>query len=95
MTDDHVAAGGRPMAIDGLDLTETEDGLIVYDVSNDRVHHLNPTAAVILGLCDGTRTVEDISGHVGRLFQLDEVPTAATAECVVQLEREHLVSYLG
>jgi Coenzyme PQQ synthesis protein D (PqqD) len=94
MDDGHVRSG-RPMARDGLDLTETEDGLIVYDQTTDRVHHLNPTAAVILSLCNGTMTVEEIAHHVGRLFDTGEVPTAMTGQCVRQLERENLIYQLG
>ncbi|TMK54756.1 MAG: hypothetical protein E6G60_21290 [Actinobacteria bacterium] len=36
----------RPFAVDGLDVNEVSDGLIVYYPARDRVHYLNNTAAV-------------------------------------------------
>jgi hypothetical protein len=80
-----------PKMAEGLDITETEDGLIVYQESTDRVHHLNPTAAVVLGLCDGTRTVQEIARVVGETFALDEVPEGETEACVEGLVREKLI----
>ena len=42
-----------PLAVDGLDVNQVKDGLIVYDPARDRVHYLNNTAAAIFTLCDG------------------------------------------
>jgi len=42
----------QPSVIDGLDVNEVKDGLIVYDPSRDRVHYLNATAGVVFTLCD-------------------------------------------
>ena len=44
----------KPRATQGLDVNETEDGLVIYTAANDKVHHLNNTAAVIFQLCDGS-----------------------------------------
>ena len=84
-------ASGRPAAKSGLELVESPDGLIVYDETTDRVHHLNQTAAVILGLCDGTQTVDDIAIQVARMFATDEVSPEVIAECLDQLAREQLI----
>ena len=62
------AVSAHPAAKEGLELVESPDGLIVYDETTDRVHHLNQTAAVILGLCDGTQSLAEITVAVGRLF---------------------------
>ncbi|MGD0379125.1 MAG: PqqD family peptide modification chaperone [Acidimicrobiales bacterium] len=80
-----------PKMAEGLDITETDDGLIVYQESTDRVHHLNPTAAVVLGMCDGTHTVEEIARVVGETFAVGEVPQRETEACVEDLTREQLV----
>lgn len=81
----------HPKAAEGLEVHETEGGLIIYQLSRDRVHHLNQTAAVIMSLCDGTRAPGEIAATVAELFGLTEPPTAETAECIEQLEREGLV----
>jgi PqqD family protein of HPr-rel-A system len=81
----------KPAAKDGIEINETQDGLIVYDETTDRVHHLNQTAAVILQLCDGTLTVEEITTDIARMFELDQSPAATVEACLAQLEREGLV----
>ena len=57
-----------PKVSEGLEIHEIDEGLIVYQDSTDRVHHLNHTAAVILELCDGTRSIVEIAQSVGRVF---------------------------
>ena len=47
----------NPIRADSLEINEAEDGLVVYDPAEDMVHHLNPSAALIFDLCDGTRDV--------------------------------------
>ena len=36
-------------------LSPSEDGYVAYDTRHDRLYRLNPTAALIVELCDGTR----------------------------------------
>ncbi len=36
------------------------DGYVVYDVEEDQLHHLNPSAALIVELCDGSRHLDQI-----------------------------------
>jgi hypothetical protein len=81
----------RPVIADDLDVNETDDGLVIYQPSTDRVHHLNNTASVVLELCDGVRSVADIANSVGELFELDVPPLAETEDCLVRLLREGLV----
>jgi Coenzyme PQQ synthesis protein D (PqqD) len=76
---------------DGLEIHETDDGLIVYQQSSDRVHHLNQTAAVILYLCDGTRSADEIADAVAEVFDLPGPPTVETNECIGRLAREGLI----
>ena len=64
----------RPVKCEGLDLHEVRDGLIIYATASDRVHHLNPTAALIFELADGTRDVAAIAELVQRAFGLAEPP---------------------
>jgi hypothetical protein len=84
-----------PRGVPGrLEIHESDDGLIVYQESTDRVHHLNHTAAVILELCDGTRTVEEIVRTVGEVFGLKTPPEEQTKACIQRLVSEGLL-YLG
>jgi hypothetical protein len=81
----------RPTIDDDIDVNETDDGLIIYVPATDRVHHLNPTAAVVLQLCDGTRTRAEIADGVREVFALDVSPVPETEECLARLSREGLV----
>ena len=81
----------RPAAASGLELVESPDGLIIYDQQTDRVHHLNQTAAVILALCDGTQSVEEITTAVRELFGSGEITSEQTMECLSHLMRERLI----
>ena len=51
--------------------TTAEDGLVVYVAASDTVHHLNKTAGVIFGLCDGSRDAAAIADEVAVLFALE------------------------
>ena len=50
-------------------LAASPDGYLAYDVDNNRLHRLNPTAALIVELCDGTRTSEQILATVEPLLE--------------------------
>ena len=45
-------------------LAPAEDGYLAYDASHDRLHRLNAAAALIVELCDGTRTAAAILADV-------------------------------
>jgi hypothetical protein len=80
-----------PCRVDGLDLHDFPDGQLVYDVATDRVHHLNPTAALILELCDGSRDDREIAGVVARAFGLDDPPMEDVRAYLEQMRRECLL----
>jgi predicted TPR repeat methyltransferase len=42
-------------------LSPVEDGYVAYDPVSDRLHQLNPVAALLTELCDGSRSVADIA----------------------------------
>ena len=81
----------NPQTVDGLDVSETEDGLVVYNDATDTVHHLNRTAAVVFGLCDGTRDAGAIAAEVGTLFALDEPPLEEIVGCLDELSETGLI----
>jgi len=48
-------------------LSPVDGGYVAYDPAQDNLHQLNPIAALITELCDGTRSVEEIGALVGPL----------------------------
>jgi hypothetical protein len=78
----------RPSAVDGLDVNEVRDGLIVYDPGRDRVHYLNAAAAAIFTLCDGARAVEAITETVAAVFGPEAPSEAEVKSCVAELEEQ-------
>ena len=81
----------RPSAVDGLDINEVKDGLVVYDPRQDRVHYLNATAAVVFALCDGVHDRPEIADLVATAFGLDEAPRDDVDACLTQLSDEGLL----
>jgi predicted TPR repeat methyltransferase len=49
-------------------LSPVENGYVAYDTASDRLHELNPIAALIVELCNGTRSVEEIRDIVKPLL---------------------------
>jgi hypothetical protein len=81
------AATARPAAAAGIEVVELADGLIVRQSAPARVHQLNNTAAVVLELCDGHRSVAEIADVVAELFGLAQAPLAEVSACVAGLRR--------
>ena len=87
----HCVTIERPQIADGLEIEEVDDGLIVYQESIERVHHLNPTASVVFQLCDGSRDAASIATAVGALFGLEDPPGEEVASCLARFAREGLL----
>src|ERR1700704_657740 len=49
-------------------ISPVENGYVAYDPVSDRLHHLNPVAALITELCDGSHSVEEIRDLAGPLM---------------------------
>jgi len=64
-----------PRRKEGLIVEEVENETIVYDPKVDRMHCLNPTAALVFRHCDGATPVDQVSK---RLSQRLGVPMDAT-----------------
>jgi hypothetical protein len=82
----------RPSRADDIDIVEVSDGFVVYHPERDRVHFVNHTAAVVLELCDGTKSDAEIAGLVQRCYELPEPPEVEVADCLTQFRAEGLVS---
>ena len=81
----------RPRRADEIEINPVEDGLVVYDPRRDRVHHLNPTASVVLELCNGEIDLDEIVSLVQAAYDLDEPPEREVGDCLRQLRDEGLV----
>lgn len=83
--------GQKIEVVDGLDVNEVKDGLIVYDPATDRVHYLNATAAVAFTLCDGTRDADAIADAVGVVFAPEGPGADEVQACIAKFEDEGLL----
>lgn len=92
MTDQSTGRSSRPKITDGLEPHEVDDGLVVYHAATDRVHYLNPTAAVVFELCTGEHTEEEIEALVGEAWGLPDAPHDEVQACLAQLRAEGVVS---
>jgi len=81
----------RPCKSDGLQIDEVEDGFVVYQADRARVHYLNPTARLILELCDGTLTAPQIAGLIEKTYRLPDAPRREVDEALATLQTEGLV----
>jgi predicted TPR repeat methyltransferase len=54
-------------------LSPVEDGYVAYDPAQDRLHQLNPFAALLTELCDGSRSVEELRELAGPLMPDDKI----------------------
>ena len=75
----------------GFDIHEVDDGLVVYDATTDRVHYLNATASLVLSLCDGRRTPEQLAALVGAAWRLADPPRAEVNGCIARLRSEAVI----
>jgi hypothetical protein len=82
----------RPRALGELELLEVDQGLRVRRHDSTREHQLNNTAAVVLELSDGSRSIVEVAHTVAELFGLPDDPLAEVSECVERLRRVGLVA---
>lgn len=81
----------RPTMKMGLEIQLTDEGTVVEDSTRDRVHFLNPTAALVLSLCDGSLHPEAIVQRVQEVYSLGQPPRDEVNELLRQFIAEGLV----
>jgi hypothetical protein len=69
----------------GIEIREAPDGMVVYDPARDRLHYLNPTAALLLENCDGTLPAAELPALLAAAFELAVPPTAEVETCLTTL----------
>lgn len=77
--------------VEGLEIHEADDGLIVFNADTDRVHHLNPTAGVVFELCLQTRSPAALVDALRTLYQKDNLPDEEIHQTLDQLVTEGLL----
>jgi len=86
-----TCAVDRPKSLEGLDISESEGGYIIYQPDLDRVHFLNHSAVVILELCNRENSIPEITGLVQQAYGLTEPPEQMVAETVAKLREQGIV----
>ena len=80
-----------PQRKEGLEVHTVSDQVEIYESGSDTVHYLNPTAAVVLELCDGSRSPADIVGLVQEAYGLSTPPVSEVNECLANLKASGLI----
>lgn len=82
----------RPRVRTDVTVTELDGEAVIYDERSGDLHHLNGPATVVLGLCDGTATPEEMSAAIADAFgrPLGEV-TPQVSDLVEQLRGAGIV----
>lgn len=75
-----------------LDVTEVEDGLVVFVPTSRRVHHLNVTATLVFELCTGANDEAAIVQLVQSAFGLDQPPSEEVATLLASFTAEQMLA---
>lgn len=81
-----------PITSQDLQINAVDDGYVVYQSDRDRVHYLNPTAALILELCNGRNQATALPELLQSAFDLPDAPVEEVEECLKTLRTEGLVA---
>jgi len=73
------------------EVQDVPDGYVVYHAGTEKVHYLNPTAAIVYELCGERQTASAIAAYLRTAFSLPELPSDEVASCIAMLEKEGLV----
>ena len=85
-------ADSRFVIAEGLEKTEVPDGFVIYKSETEKVHYLNPTAAVIFELSDGTKNLGEIAEFMKEAYKLPEVPLPEVLTCAQNLVQQGLLN---
>lgn len=76
---------------DDIEITQMEDGYVIYQAEKDRVHYLNHTAVLVLEYCTGQLSQDEIIKHVQEVFKLEQPPEAEVKACLENMLNEGLI----
>jgi hypothetical protein len=76
----------------GLEITHVPDGVMIFQESRDRVHYLNPTAAIVFELCGLGKSRAEIEAFISDGFALTAAPADDIGKCLESLVAEDLLA---
>lgn len=60
----------KPKVREDLTIVELDGEAVVYDEATTEVHHLNRTATIVFGLCDGSATMAEMAADLSSVFEV-------------------------
>jgi hypothetical protein len=63
---------------------QMQEEILLYDSKKDSTHLLNPTAAAIWEMCDGTRTPEEIAKEILQVLSADRKTVRTDVERIIR-----------
>lgn len=75
----------------GVEVVPVPDGYVVYDDVRGMVHYLNPTAAMVLELCELCATEAAMVQRIQAMFDLSIPPDSEVDACLAQLLDQGLI----
>jgi PqqD family protein of HPr-rel-A system len=75
----------KPVVRRDLTVVELDGEAVVYDERTGDLHHLNPTATLVFGLCDGSSTGRELANDIAAAYGQ---PTDQVREQVQALLRQ-------
>ena len=77
--------------VKGAEVQHMPDGYVVYQEERDKVHYVNPVAAIVYELCGANQSISSMTAYLKSEFSLDEPPMEAVEDCVAKLVEEGLI----
>ena len=86
--------GDSPRRVGRVVQHEIDGEIVLYDPKRNRVHTLNPTAAVVWQLCDGSRTADQLAEDMAILYDMDpSVIKRDLSQVLGEFEKSHLLRH--
>jgi PqqD family protein of HPr-rel-A system len=60
----------KPKIRGDLAVVELDGEAVIYNDDDGSLHHLNPTATIVLSCCDGTATIKEFSADLAEAFSV-------------------------
>jgi PqqD family protein of HPr-rel-A system len=82
----------RPRVSGDLAVVELDGEAVVYHERDGSLHHLNPSATIVFGLCDGESTISAIAADLADAYAVPQEQMEPQVRSVVrQFRREGLL----
>lgn len=85
----------KPRLRKGAGLVESGDEAILYNPLHEHLYYLNPTATVVLQLCDGSASIAETAAELAAALDLDPAVVERDVRHVVRQFRRNDVLVNG